>query len=64
MNEAGYRGEVIETALAHKEKNAIRGAYNHAVYLEERREMLQWYADHLDALAMGAQVVPIHRKRA
>lgn len=64
LNEAGFRAEVIETALAHKEKNAIRGAYNHAQYMEERREMLQWYADHLDALAMGAQVVPIHRKRA
>ncbi|MEZ5452888.1 MAG: tyrosine-type recombinase/integrase [Thiothrix sp.] len=63
LNEAGFRGDVIETALAHKEKNAIRGAYNHAVYLEERREMLQWYSDHLDALAEGAQIIPIQRKR-
>ena len=64
LNEAGFRGEVIETALAHREKNAIRGAYNHALYLEERRHMLQWYADHLDALRSGAQVIPINRKRA
>ena len=64
LNEAGFRGEVIETALAHREKNAIRGAYNHALYLEERRHMLQWYADHLDVLRSGAQVIPINRKRA
>ena len=64
LNESGFRSEVIETALAHKEKNAIRGAYNHAIYLEERRHMLQWYADHLDALKAGAQIIPINRKRA
>ncbi len=64
LNESGFRSEVIETALAHKEKNAIRGAYNHALYLEERRHMLQWYADHLDALRSGAQIIPINRKRA
>lgn len=63
LNESGFRSEVIETALAHKEKNAIRGAYNHALYLEERRHMLQWYADHLDAIQAGAQIIPINRKR-
>ena len=64
LNGAGFRGEWVETALAHKEKDAIRAAYNHAVYLEERREMLQWYSDHLDALAAGAQIIPIHRDNA
>ena len=63
LNDAGFRGEVIEAALAHKERNAIRSAYNHAQYLEERRTMLQWYSDHLDALKMGAQIIPIHHKR-
>ncbi len=63
LNEAGFRGEVIEMALAHKEKNAIRGAYNHAQYLTERHEMLQWYSDHLDALTAGVQIIPINRKR-
>jgi len=63
LNESGFRSEVIETALAHKEKNAIRGAYNHALYLEERRYMLQWYADYFDALQVGAQIIPINRKR-
>ena len=47
LNDAGFRGEVVEVALAHKEHNTIRGAYNHAQYLEERRKMLQWYSDYL-----------------
>ena len=31
-------------------KNSIRGTYNHALYLEGRREMMQWYADYIDEL--------------
>ncbi|MGI1325358.1 integrase, partial [Klebsiella quasipneumoniae subsp. similipneumoniae] len=33
------------------DKNTIRGTYNHAQYLEQRREMLQWYANYIDSLA-------------
>jgi integrase len=40
----------IELQLAHVDKNSIRGTYNHALYLDGRREMMQWYADHLDKL--------------
>lgn len=57
LNESGYRGEVIEAALAHQEKNAIRAKYNHAIYWEERREMLQAYADRLEAWATPAAIV-------
>ncbi|EPM5609709.1 integrase, partial [Providencia stuartii] len=35
----------IETQLVHKDKNSIRGTYNHGQYLEGTREMMQWYAD-------------------
>lgn len=41
---------MIEKQLAHQERNKVRGAYNYAEYLEERTEMLQWYADYLDQL--------------
>ena len=51
LHEQGYSSEWVETQLAHVDKNSIRGTYNHALYLEGRREMLQWYADHLDVLA-------------
>ena len=61
LNEAGFRAEVIETALAHKDRNAIRAAYNHADYLEERRAMLQWWSDYLTSTGQGADVVPIRR---
>jgi integrase len=44
LNENGFRPEVIEKQLAHEERNQVRKAYNRADYLEERREMLQWWA--------------------
>uniref|UniRef100_UPI0040572559 tyrosine-type recombinase/integrase n=1 Tax=Candidatus Electrothrix sp. TaxID=2170559 RepID=UPI0040572559 len=40
-----YASEVIEKALAHEEQNKIRAAYNRAEYLEQRRELLQWWGD-------------------
>lgn len=38
-------------AVHHVDKNSIRGTYNHALYLDGRREMMQWYADYIDSLA-------------
>ncbi|HAH6869764.1 TPA: tyrosine-type recombinase/integrase [Escherichia coli] len=49
LHEEGFNTAWIETQLAHVDKNAIRGAYNHALYLEGRREMMQWYADYINA---------------
>jgi integrase len=54
LHEQGYSSEWVETQLAHVDKNSIRGTYNHAQYLEARREMLQWYADHLDVLSCSS----------
>jgi integrase len=51
LNEHGFRADVIERQLAHSERNNVRAAYNHAQYLAERREMMQWWADFLDELA-------------
>ncbi len=56
LNTLGYRHDVIEAQLGHKDKNAIRSAYNHADYLEERKVMLQEWADYLDGLRIGATV--------
>ena len=50
LHEEGFNTAWIETQLAHVDKNAIRGTYNHALYLEGRREMMQWYANHIDRL--------------
>ncbi|HAW8463960.1 TPA: tyrosine-type recombinase/integrase [Escherichia coli] len=49
LHEEGFNTAWIETQLAHVDKNAIRGTYNHALYLEGRREMMQWYADYINA---------------
>lgn len=50
LHEQGYSTAWIELQLAHVDKNSIRGTYNHAQYLDGRREMMQWYADYLDSL--------------
>jgi Arm DNA-binding domain len=49
-HEMGWRGEVIEMQLSHKDKNQTRAAYNHAKYLPERREMMQGWADWLEEI--------------
>ncbi len=61
LNEQGWNPDAIERQLAHVEKNKVRGAYNRAQYLEERRRMMQGWADYLDALAAGGSVTPIRR---
>lgn len=48
LNESGlFNPDAIERQLAHKETNKIRAAYNRAEYLDERRRMMQWYADYI-----------------
>ncbi len=64
LHEQGYNTAWIETQLAHVDKNSIRGTYNHAQYIDGRREMLQWYADYMGALENGDNVVHGNFKRA
>ncbi|WP_052238794.1 tyrosine-type recombinase/integrase [Pectobacterium brasiliense] len=45
LNEMGYRPDVIERQLAHTERNKVRASYNRAEYLDERRKMIQVWAD-------------------
>ncbi|KNY85462.1 hypothetical protein AGA28_17110 [Escherichia coli] len=40
--------EAIEVQLAHANVGSVRGIYNHAQYIDKRREMMQWWADWLD----------------
>ena len=61
LNEAGWREDAIERQLAHKTKNRIRGIYNKARYLAERRRMMQAWADYLDQLRAA---VPVAASRA
>jgi integrase len=63
LNELGYRTDVIERQLAHKERNRVRASYNQAEYLAERTAMMQEWADLLDAIERGGDtvVVPLVR---
>ncbi|MDR1946039.1 MAG: integrase arm-type DNA-binding domain-containing protein [Desulfovibrio sp.] len=50
LNEQGYSADVIEKQLAHNPRDRIRGIYNRAEYLPERRKMMQEWADYLSSL--------------
>ncbi len=59
LHEAGFEHAHIELQLAHMERDEVSAAYNFATYLPQRRKMMQWYADHLDALRQGGKVIPL-----
>jgi integrase len=62
LNEMGWRADAIERQLAHAESNKVRDAYTSAAqYLDERKRMMQAWADYLDRLKTGADVIPILR---
>lgn len=54
LNEQGFPPDVIEAALAHVDKNEVRRAYNRSDYLEQRRPMMQWWADFIEAADRGS----------
>jgi integrase len=62
LHERGWNHQVIERQLAHAERNAVSAAYNFAEHLPERRKMMQAWADYLDGLKAGAEVIPLFMK--
>ena len=61
LNEQGWHPDLIELQLAHAERNKVRAAYNRAQRLDERRKMMKAWADYIDGLRAGGDVVPLHR---
>ncbi len=62
LNGRGYNRDWIERQLAHGDQDEIRDTYNHANYLEQRREMMQAWADSVDALcSSNPSVAPIKK---
>lgn len=59
-NQFSDKPQVVEACLAHT-KNGVKGTYDKATHFEERKTMMQWYADHLEKLAVDSV---IHFKRA
>jgi integrase len=63
LNEMGFRPDVIEKQLDHQDRDRVRAAYNRADYKDERREMMQTWADYLDSLQSSDNVVPIKKAK-
>lgn len=59
LNENGFDSQHVEAQLSHV-KEGVRGVYDKSTYLEQRKVMMQWYADYLDMLAAG-NVVQLNR---
>ena len=57
-NEGGWNRDFVEKQLAHEDRDEVRGAYNRAQWLDERATMMQWWADRIDVLRKGADVIP------
>ena len=64
LHEQGWLHDAIERQLAHSDKNKVSAAYNYAEHLPKRKNMMQDWANYLDALRVGAEVIPINGKRA
>lgn len=60
--ELGVKPEVIEHQLAHRVPDALGTAYNRTKFLKERRAMMQQWADYLDKLKAGAEVIPLPQR--
>jgi integrase len=58
--ELHIKPEVIEHQLAHKVPDALGAAYNRTKFLKERKVMMQQWADYLDKLKAGAEIVPLY----
>ena len=64
LHEQGFDHEHIELQLAHAKRDAVSAAYNHALYLQQRTSMMQQWADYLDKLKSGAEIISILNKAA
>lgn len=64
LHEQGYDHQHIELQLAHCKRDAVSAAYNHALYLKQRKIMMQDWANFLDGLKAGAKIIPIDGKVA
>jgi integrase len=60
----GFRPDLIEHQLAHAVRDPNGRAYNRTAHLPERKKMMQQWADFLDKLKAGADVIPLHGKTA
>ena len=53
----GFEEDHIETQLAHMKRNKVRAAYDHAKYLKQRTELMQWWGDYVEQAQRGGKVL-------
>jgi len=53
LNEHQFNSDWIERQLAHVERNEVRAAYNSALYLPQRRNMMEWWSAYLNSVENG-----------
>lgn len=53
LNEEGFDKDLVEICLSHVDEDKVRAAYNKAEYIKRRREILQWWSDHIEKSAVG-----------
>ena len=64
LNESGkWNADAVEAQLAHVEGNAVRRAYARAEFWDERVRLMTWWADRLDELRKGGEVIPFQSAR-
>lgn len=54
-----WRREVVEVQLSHKHGSEVELTYDRGDYLEERRQMMQWWSGECDRMRTGAEVIPL-----
>ena len=66
LNENGFHPDAIERQLQHTDRNRTRSAYLRSNFMEERKKMIQWYADWCDSQATDMafnNVIPLRIKK-
>ena len=64
-NEQDFESEIIETSLAHLDKNVTRRSYNRSEYLERRRKLMCWWSAHIEKASVGSlSVISLKELRA
>lgn len=64
LHEQGFGHHLIELQLAHQERDVVSASYNHATHLADRSTMMHAWADHIDKLRKGGDVIPLPQRAA
>jgi hypothetical protein len=64
LHEQGYPHHVVDLQLSHQDRDQVSAAYNHALYLADRTTMMHDWANTLDKLRKGADVIQLPQRAA